>query len=58
MGLLSRLFGARPRRAKLSIVVHEAHGGAIRIFETPRGEGWSYQEDAREGDGYELMALK
>jgi hypothetical protein len=46
------------RRPKLSVVVHEAHGGAIRIFETPRGEGWGYQEDAREGDGYTMMALK
>jgi hypothetical protein len=58
MGLLSRILGIRPRPAKLSVVVHEAHGGAIRIFETPRGEGWGWQEDAREGDGFTVMVLK
>jgi hypothetical protein len=40
------------------VVVHEAHGGAIRIFETPRGAGWGFVEETREGDGYTVMVLK
>ena len=58
IGLLSRILGIRRQPAKPAIVAHEAHGGAIRIFETPRGEGWGYEEDAREGDGFTVMVLK
>lgn len=39
-------------------VVHESFGGAIRIFETPRGKEWIYREDAREGDDFTVMVLK
>jgi hypothetical protein len=56
MGFFSRLFGIRPPQP--TVVVHEAFEGAIRIFETPRGEGWEYREDARQGDGFSVMVLK
>jgi hypothetical protein len=56
MGIFSRIFRSKP--AEPSVVVHEAHGGAIRIFETPRGVGWGSVEETREGDGYTVMVLK
>jgi hypothetical protein len=56
VGFFSRILGARP--PQLSVVVHEAFEGAIRIFETPRGNGWQYREDARQGDGFTVMVLK
>jgi len=58
MGFFSRILGIRPKPAKPSIIAHEAHGGAIRVFETPLGEDWGYQEDSREGDGFTVMVLK
>lgn len=58
MGLLARILRGRPKPPRPSVVVHEAHGGAIRVFETPRGAGWGFQEDAREGDGFTVMVLK
>ena len=39
-------------------IVHEAFDGAVRVFEVPKGKEWHYDEDAREVDGYTVMALK
>lgn len=58
MGLLARILGLGPKPPKPSTIVHEAHGGAIRIFETPRGDGWVFQEDAREGEDFTVRVLK
>lgn len=57
MGLFSKLFKkAEPKQHK--VLVHEAFGGAIRVFESPTDEAWQVYEDSREGDGFVVMVLK
>ena len=61
MGFLSRLFGrgsAAPKEYRPAQIVHEAFDGAVRVFEVPKGKEWRRDEDAREADGYTVMALK
>jgi len=61
MGFLSRLFGrgaAAPNEYRPSQIVHEAFGGAVRVFEVPKGKEWHWDEDARDGEGYTVMSLK
>jgi hypothetical protein len=60
MGLLSRLFGGGkpPAPWNPSGVAHVAFDGAIRVIETPRGEGWRHFEESREGEGFTVMVLK
>jgi hypothetical protein len=60
MGLLSRLFGGGkpPAPWKPRVVAHVAFEGAVRVNETPRGEGWQYFEESREGEGFTVMVLK
>lgn len=57
MGLISRLLGRRQDDAP-GTLVHEACGGAIRVFGVPAGPEWCAQEDQREGDGFVLDVLK
>jgi hypothetical protein len=60
MGFLSRLFGGAKPPAPWTprVVDHVAFDGAIRVIETPRGEGWTYTEESREGEGFTVMVLK
>jgi hypothetical protein len=60
MGFLSRLFGGGkpPPKWAPSVVAHLAFDGAIRVIETPRGEGWQRFEESRQGDGFTVMVLK
>ncbi len=57
MSLFKRLFRKAPAE-KPRIVAHAAFDGAIRVFETPTGEGWKHDEAAREGDGFAVVVLK
>jgi hypothetical protein len=58
MGFLSRLLGKERSAPQPRIVAHVAFDGAVRVFETPIGDGWSATEDQREGDGFVVMVLK
>ena len=61
MGFLARLFGresAAPRAYRPAQIVHEAFDGAVRVYEVPKSKDWKYDEDAREAEGYTVMALK
>lgn len=68
MGFWSRLLGRLPGRpagaparlakGRFSIISHVAFGGAVRVLEAPLGEGWEYDENQREGDGFTVMVLK
>ncbi len=59
MGFLSRLFGAGPPTTwNPSVVAHVAFDGAVRVIETPRGDGWVPSEESREGAGFTVMVLK
>lgn len=40
------------------MVAHVAFDGAVRVVETPRGEGWQPFEEAREGEGFTVLVLK
>lgn len=57
MRLFSRLLGKQQDQLP-NTLVHEACGGAIRVFGVPNGEGWYSQEDEREGDGFVVNVLK
>lgn len=57
MGFLSRRRGG-DKRAAPGLVAHVAFDGAIRVIETPRGDGWQHSEQSREGDGFTVLVLK
>jgi hypothetical protein len=60
MGFFSRLLGGAkpPAKWEPSVIAHTACGGAIRVLEVPRGSGWEYAEDERQGDGFTVLVLK
>ncbi len=60
MGFLSRLLGGGkpPATWEPRVVAHVAFDGAIRVIETPRGEGWQHFEESREGQGFTVLVLK
>jgi hypothetical protein len=59
MGFWSKLLGTEARKPhQLDVLVHEAFGGAIRVFEVPTAQGWQYVEDQRRGDDFTVMVLR
>lgn len=51
---LERVIGSKPAQPDpgAPMVVHEAFGGAIRVFGAPVGSRWQSQERQREGNGF------
>ena len=61
MGWFDRWFRPKtpaetPRKSEIR--VHEACGGAIRVFGVPTDPAWQSGEDQREGDGYVVQVLR